>query len=451
MDRARQLAERTPPERERVVDFLRALAIVAVVLGHWLVSVVEYDSDGRLTGRSALPDLPWAYPLTWLVQVLPLFFLVGGYANAASLAKRWERGGDTVGWLVERGQRLLRPTTALLVVLAAGAGIASLAGAPPQMVRTAVWSASIPLWFLAVYLVVVLLTPVTYRLHRRFGWAVPAVAVGLVALGDLARFGYAPKVLMWGNLLLGWLVIHQVGFAWRDGRLPARRGVAVGLLVGGLGAAVLATTVGPYPVSMVNVPGERVHNMSPPTLALLALAAAQIGLVLVLRGPLDRWLRRSRRAWQAVVATNAVIMTVFLWHVTATVVVAGLLGVLRLLATPPVGSAAWWLWRIPWLLCLGVALAALVAVFGRVERRGRRAPRWPLPARWAASLAQPAPRVVLTVVGFALAVLGIVGDTTAGDTAPEPLGVPVLALAAYLLGAAMLTALQAGERAQRSM
>src|SRR5690606_22060658 len=122
-----------------------------------------------------------------------------------------------------------------------------------------------------------------------------------------------------------------------------------------------------------------------------------------------------------------------------------------LLATPPVGSAAWWLWRIPWLLCLGVALAALVAVFGRVERRGRRAPRWPLPARWAASLAQPAPRVVLTVVGFALAVLGIVGDTTAGDTAPEPLGVPVLALAAYLLGAAMLTALQAGERAQRSM
>ncbi|PZM89483.1 MAG: acyltransferase, partial [Actinobacteria bacterium] len=93
MDRARQLAERTPPERERVVDFLRALAIVAVVLGHWLVSVVEYDSDGRLTGRSALPDLPWAYPLTWLVQVLPLFFLVGGYANAASLGKRWGGGG----------------------------------------------------------------------------------------------------------------------------------------------------------------------------------------------------------------------------------------------------------------------------------------------------------------------------------------------------------------------
>jgi peptidoglycan/LPS O-acetylase OafA/YrhL len=448
---ARQLAEQTPAQRERVVDFLRALAITAVVVGHWLVSVVEYDSDGELTGRSALPELPWAYPLTWLVQVLPLFFLVGGYANAASLAGRWARGGDTVGWLVERGRRLVRPTTALLVVLAAGAGIARLGGAPPEMVRTAVWSASIPLWFLAVYLVVVLVAPVTYRLHRRFGWAVPAVAVGLVAVGDLARFGYAPQVLGWANTLIGWLAIHQVGYAWRDGRLPRRRAVAVGLFIGGLGAAVLATTVGPYPVSMVDVPGERVHNMSPPTLALLALAAAQIGLVLLVHQPLDRWLRRSRRAWQAVVATNAVIMTVFLWHVTAAVIVAGVLGLLGWLPTPPVGSAAWFAWRIPWLLLVSVALVGLVAVFGRVEQRGRQRPHWPrsLPQRWTTSMTRGLPRVALTVAGFALAVVGLVGDTSAGQEAPEPLGMPAFALTAYLLGAALLAVLHAGDGGQR--
>ncbi|MEV1146482.1 acyltransferase family protein, partial [Micromonospora sp. NPDC049799] len=101
MRRLRALAEATPAGRERIVDLLRALAIVMVVLGHWAVATIGYDAAGRPTARSALPDLPWAYPLTWVAQVMPVFFLVGGFANAASLAARRARGGDATGWLLD--------------------------------------------------------------------------------------------------------------------------------------------------------------------------------------------------------------------------------------------------------------------------------------------------------------------------------------------------------------
>lgn len=46
-----------------------------------------------------------------------------------------------------------------------------------------------PLWVLAVYLVLLTLTPWLRRLVGRFALAVPALLLGAVALVDLARFG----------------------------------------------------------------------------------------------------------------------------------------------------------------------------------------------------------------------------------------------------------------------
>ncbi|NES26924.1 acyltransferase family protein [Micromonospora terminaliae] len=470
MRRLRQLAERTPATRERYVDLLRALAITMVVLGHWGVTVIGYDRAGRPAGHSALGDLPWAWPLTWVAQVIPVFFLVGGYANAASLTARRSRlrqlqlgasdaaprpgavGGTPTGWLVDRSARLARPTTALLVVLAAGAAVATLLGADPVEVRTVVWFATIPLWFLVAYLIVVPLTPPMYALHRRFGLAVPVVLVGLVALGDLGRI-LGPAGLATGNYVFGWLAVHQLGFAWYDSRtkgdapeprglrrrrLPLSRTAGTALLTGGLVAVVLLTVVGPYPVAMLNVPGERLDNAAPPSLALLAVAAAQLGLILLLREPAGRWLRRSG-PWQATIAVNAVVLTVFLWHLTAAVLLVGLLDALGALPTPPVGSAAWWGWRVPWLLALAVVLAALVAVFGPIEARTRR-PSATGPAGEGARRL----RTALAVLGYAGLVAGLLLNSLTRKAAPEPLGLPAPALVAYLAGAGVLRLLRSG-------
>ncbi|MBO4269590.1 acyltransferase family protein [Microbispora triticiradicis] len=438
----RRLAERTPPSRERFVDLLRAVSIVAVVLGHWLATVVGYDEHGELTGRSALPDLPWAQPITWVVQVMPVFFLVGGYANAVSLTAERRRGGDATEWLIRRSGRLVPPTTALVLVLGGGALAAGLFDADPARVRTVVWLASIPLWFLVAYLVVVVLTPPMYALHRRYGLAVPAVLVGLVAAGDVARLlGHG----LWGggNFLFGWLAVHQMGFAWRDG-LPGRPRVAVSLLLGGTGALLLLTLAGPYPISMINVPGERLHNMSPPSLALLAVATAQLGVALLLRDRGERWLRRGRR-WTAVVAVNSVIMTIFLWHISAAILPVAALHVAGVLPTPQAGSAAWLAWRIPLLVLFGAALTPLVAIFGPIEVRGARRQRrisLPTPAVLARMASCRVFRPLLVTTGFAGVAFALLANSLWPSTAPTGSGMPAVALVTYLACAAVLRLLR---------
>ncbi|MEV5819601.1 acyltransferase [Micromonospora haikouensis] len=455
MRRLRQLAERTPAGRERYVDLLRAVAICIVVAGHWGVTVIGRDAAGRPTGHSALGDLPWAYPLTWVGQVLPVFFLVGGFANAASLTASRASGGDATGWLLDRSARLVPPTTVLLLVLAAGAGGSYVWGAGEARIRTVVWFATIPLWFLVPYLAAVALTPPMHALHRRFGLAVPVALVGVVALGDVGRL-VGPAPLAYGSYLAGWLAVHQAGFAWYDAHataagprgggtadgarhpLPTSRPAAVALLAGGLGALLLLTAVGPYPVAMLHVPGERLDNASPPSLALLALATAQLGLVLLLRDPAERWLRRPG-PWQAVIAVNSVVLTVFLWHLTAALLLVGALDALGLLPTPAVGTAAWLAWRVPWLLLLAVVLAGLVAVFGPVEARAGRRRRAGEDAR----RRRPA-HTGLVVAGYAAVIAGLLVNTVTPKGAPEPLGLPAPALVAYLAGAGLLRWLRSG-------
>lgn len=426
MTTIRQLAAATPTSRVRYIDALRALAITAVVTGHWLMIAVEHDARGRLTGISALGELSWSHPLTWLFQVMPVFFLVGGYANAASFTAHLRDGGDVAGWLLGRSSRLIRPTTAFLAVLAAAALVARLAGADPDQIATAAWLASLPLWFLVAYLAIIALTPVTYRLHRRYGLAVPPLLLVPVAVADLLRLHHQDDAWAYGNYLLFWLAVHQVGFAWRDGKLPTRPGFALGLLGTGLAGLVLLTGPGPYPVSMVTVPGAPIQNSAPPSLALALLACAQLGLVLLLREPAERWLRRPR-PWRLVVAVNAVIMTVFLWHMSAAVLAALGLDAVGLLPTPELGSGAWLLARLPWLAALAGTLAVLVVGFGRIEAR-----------LGPASGPGNAPVLPAVTIGYAAVLAGLFWQAAAGRVDHGPFALPTGALLVYFGGAAVL-------------
>src|SRR5262249_16028440 len=55
-------------------------------------------------------------------------------------------------------------------------------------------------------------------------------------------------------------------------------------------------------------------------LPLIALAIMQGGLLLAAQAPARRWLA-GRAAWTATVAMNGSIMTLFIWHLTATTLV----------------------------------------------------------------------------------------------------------------------------------
>jgi fucose 4-O-acetylase-like acetyltransferase len=422
----RQLAAATPVHRDRYVDLLRAVAILVVVLGHWLTSAVTV-TDGRLGGVNALYVVPWAQPLTWLFQVMPVFFLVGGYANAASLAKHRQEGGTSAAWVRSRALRLLRPTAVVVVVLVVGYAVARALGADPRVTRTAVWLAGIGLWFLVVYLAVVALAPAVIAWQRRWGVGVILTMVAVVGAGDVARVVTGSDVPAIGNYIVGWLAVHQLGVAWREGALTRTRRPAYALVVGGAVVAAALVALGPYGVTMVGAaPPPDLSNSDPPTLALLALAAMQAGVALLLRPVVEQWLQRPR-VWQAVVAVNAVILTIFLWHMVPVVIAGAALMTTGLFPQPEVGSGVWFALRVPWLLILAVLLTGLVVAFARFETAALRR-------------RDPAPSAVVVGAGIVtcVAALAGIGVTGTDGVLPPVWGLPLGELALFGVGLAVV-------------
>src|SRR5215831_4159842 len=132
MTLSRRLDAATPAHRDRALDGLRALALLGVVVGHWLVMPLRPDAAGALHVTSPLATLPGFAPASWILQMLGLFFLVGGYAAARS----YPRAGSYAAWVKTRLLRLTRPVLAVAAILGAAIPLLALAGVPDGTLRT---------------------------------------------------------------------------------------------------------------------------------------------------------------------------------------------------------------------------------------------------------------------------------------------------------------------------
>lgn len=412
-----ELVAKTPASRERYVDFLRALSIVAVVCGHWLIGIIAWD-HGLIRDTSAIGLTPYLWLATWLLQVMPIFFFVGGFANLRAYDAYHQRRETDGAFVRSRMQRLLRPSLVFLGVWAVVfvvlhvADVGAPAG-PPLWGETRLLRGVLPpgatvpfgpLWFLAVYLVVVAMAPVTIRLHRRFGlWVPAAMAAGAIA-SDVVGFMGGHPLARWGNVAFVLLFPHQLGHAYGDGSmLRWPRAAFWAMVAAGLGGLVLLTNppfwqlfgdvrltwfpgIGAYPKSLLGTDVEAVSNAYPPTVCFLLGGVWSIGAAMLLRDRANRWLQ-GRRPWTFTVAVNGVIMTLFLWHMTAYL--------LAILLLWPLGfgrqtdsTARWWLERPLWVIVPGAILLGLIAIFGRFER--------PPPPRERGGVPRPDPGIART-------------------------------------------------------
>ncbi|HET7899632.1 MAG TPA: acyltransferase [Candidatus Nanopelagicales bacterium] len=429
--------------RDRFLDLLRGASIVAVVVGHWLVDDL-YWSGGAVRHRSALGQAPDLWPLTWVFQVIPLFFFVGGYANRRSWLGVTERGEGYAAFVDRRMHRLLAPTAVLLLAVVAGNAVQALVEGYVRAPGLGAGGAILlqPLWFLGIYVMVAALTPVTLRWHERWGWRV--VVVGLVIVGtvDVLRLAGGLTWAAYANVVVVWALVHQLGYLYADKALGTREAM---LLAGLGGGALVLLTAGPYPARMVGVPGDELVNMNPPTAALTALAVAQVGVAVLARHVLNQWLLRPK-VWTVVVAVNLSIMSIYLWHQPVMAVVARLLAPSGLPHPDPPGPS-WWGIRLIWFAAAGLLLAAVVLLVGRFERG---APPPPAPRTRAATIA--------AVTAVVLAELGLLG--VAGTDAGSPFAVsrvlgeidvaPVVAMLCVGVAMLLLWGARRGDRAARA-
>ncbi|QAY68876.1 acyltransferase family protein [Xylanimonas protaetiae] len=386
----RDVSARPALGRDVLVDGVRALATLGVVAVHWLMPEATFDGDRLWVGNALGHGGAWV--LTWVLQVLPLLFFAAG-ASAAYQHARLPRGRGWAGAVGARVRGVARPVAAF-----AGAWVVALAlllatTLPDTAVLRLARMAPQLLWFLAVWVALVALTPLARAAWQRWRWSALAVAFAAPLAVDALRLGAGLERAAWANVLLVWAVPFLLGVAYADDRsgwaapevrplvvthrmlhrrwartvpvdaLPRPLLAGVAVLAVGVMAALVAS--GPHPASMIGMPGDALSNLAPPTAPIVAQSVAQVAVVLLARDVIVRWARGRGRGVVGVLARRS--MTVYLWHLTAMFVVVGgvLLGLHETLPAP--WSTDWWASRPLWWGAFALVLMGLVRVFGRFE------------------------------------------------------------------------------------
>lgn len=362
--------DRPAPTRDGYVDVLRAFSLFIVVLWHWVFSVVSWAGDGP-HASNPIGTTRGLWFATWLLQVMPVFFFVGGFAHLATWRSVRAAGGGYWQFVQRRLGRLGGPALVTIgVVAAARVAVEWIAPGVDWAGRGLLLILS-PLWFLGVYVMLVVIAPLAIRVHDAVGEVALVVLTGAAVWVDLGRFRFDVEWVAWFNMLVVWGLVHQMGFFWERLRdAPPRSHWTLAL--GGFLALSALTNMNLYPRSMVGVPGEQISNMAPPTLTIVALGLFQIGVVGLVRPAVTRWAERDRPR-RFVAEANRLAMTVFLWHLTAFAIAYG---VLRLVGfeAPEATTGGWWLQRPIWLVAPAVVLAPFLGIFPILRRRPARAP-----------------------------------------------------------------------------
>ncbi|GIT80363.1 acyltransferase [Leifsonia sp. LS1] len=401
-----------PARRDAAVDLARSASLVVVVLLHALMVGVAAGAAGPVL-ENAMEHWPGFAALSWLVQVMPLFFVLGGFSSYTQWERMRGRGAGYGEYLGARVRRLFVPAAVAFGGVAVLLSALTLAGVPESLVAVAGFRMSQPLWFLGVYVLCTVGVPPMVALHRRAPVLGLLAPVALALAVDVVRVSTGVTGVGFANLVFVWLAVQQLGFWLADGRVGALRPRTL-LLVAAGAAALLAgvCATGFWSFDML-------ANLNPPVSALVLLGAIQLALFAIVAPALRS--AATRPGVEAVVAwISARPMTVYLWHMPVLIVLAGALLVSGT-TLPPILSAEWWSSRPVWFAVVLIAVAGAVAVAGRIETA---------PAR-----PDTAPRVspVAAVTGAVAGASGVVLTLVTGGSAAAWVVAAALACTAPLI------------------
>ena len=303
---AAEIAAQTPPDRDRAIDVIRIAALGGVVAGHTIMAT-SVIVDGVFHWGNLLTTSLVFQALTWVFQIMPLFFFAGVAASIAS----YRPGQSWGGWLLKRCTRLYRPVFYYLAFW--GVALVGLDSVLPEHVYEPVAGISIQLlWFLGAYVLVLAAVPLLAHLRTLSRVAASvAVVYGAVAVIDYLRVtDQAPAALVYVNFT-AWLIPGMFGVAYRRGLLSPRAALRVGVTM--LVANVALYAFGPYQLSLVGIDAEGLRNMTPPSLLLAGHAITLCAFAIAAAPAISRWASRPG-VWRVAVIGNSGAMTLYLWH-----------------------------------------------------------------------------------------------------------------------------------------
>ena len=301
-----EVAANTPADRDRAIDVIRIVSLVGVVLGHTVMATSTIRDDVFIWSNLLTASTVFQ-ALTWVFQIMPLFF----FAGVAACVQSWRPGTPWGGWLLRRCARLYRPVfyylafwTVALVVLRSILPVhvyEPVAGISTQL-----------LWFLGAYVLVLAAVPLLARIATT-GHVVGAV-VGtymFIAVVDAVRVNVDGYTALGYLNTVVWLIPAMLGVAYRRQLLSAPAALRIGLGMFGVNLALLY--FGPYELSLVGIETQQLKNMTPPSLLLAGHAIMLCAFAIALAPAITRWAQRPRVWWLAAIG-NSGAMTLYLWH-----------------------------------------------------------------------------------------------------------------------------------------
>lgn len=403
------------PRRDTGIDLVRAFCVLGVVVLHALMVGVT-ATDGVPLFVNASEGAGWITPLSWILQVMPLFFVIGGFAGYTSYLRARHRGGTPAAFVAGRIHRLLLPAVCAVGVVGVVLFALLMYGVADELVGIAGYRFGQPLWFLGVFLLCQVLLPALAAAHERAPWrSIGLLVAGAVAV-DAVRVASGADAVGILNLAFVWLALQQLGFFLADGRIGSlTRRTRASLGVAAVAGLLLSFAAGIHSPDLI-------ANINPPTTALLFVGVAHTMLMSLMRDRLNDWsLRPLGTRVRGFVTPRA--MTIYLWHMPVLLTMAGasaIFAILTGIALPEPSNPVWWLTRPLWLIAAFALTAGIAVAFARIEAR-------PAPRH-----TESTARLVISAVMGIAAVVGllVLGATPVTATITALMMVAALRLAA---------------------
>lgn len=361
-----QIAESAPRNhsRDTAVDFVRALCVAGVVLLHAMMVGVTVTDAGPVF-ENASDGMGWIVPLSWILQVMPMFFVIGGFSGFLAYRRMRARGDSATAFVAGRIHRLLLPAVVTIGVVGVGLASLAIAGVPPDLIAVAGFRYSQPLWFLGVFLLCQALLPALVRAHDRAPLRTVIALGALAALVDALRFASGIDSLGFLNLAFVWLTLQQLGFFLADGTIDTlSRRIRALVGAGALVALIIGFVSGVYSPDLI-------ENINPPTVALVLVGIVHTVAFSLFRDRIERFSRSARATALTGFITRRA-MTIYLWHMPVLLSMAGASAVFALttgIALPALNSIEWWMSRPLWLVTAFILSALVAMAFSHIESR----------------------------------------------------------------------------------
>ena len=359
----------TPLGRDRSIDAIRAYGLIVVVLGHYLMGIVQWNRNVPHLGNTLSSSI-YLQAITWVFQVMPLFFIAGGAANYISWKSAQSKDISYAVWLWKRAHRLLSPALVYLsVMIVLGALITP--NTNREMGRVLLNISTQLLWFLGVYIVTTAITPFTVKLYENYQVASVLIWLALIGLCDyahLADTNFAPFSLL--NFISVWALVSQFGYAFVKNQTTKK--LAATATITSLAVEIWLVANFAYPISLVGMPTDTVSNMAPPTLVLTLHSIAIWGLLSLFKDKINQLCMRAK-VWSFVMGANLSAMTIYLWHIPIIMfltVGSHFIGFDRsavLINGRPYPGDGFWLQTVPFLLLCGLVFYWFVQVAWSIE------------------------------------------------------------------------------------